>query len=65
MAECVRLDDEAGSDVLVGGVESRDVSGTRCCGRLWCSLLTGVRDRWRLGVVDRRGACVLGKNTNL
>ena len=58
VAECALLEEDAGSCTLVGGVGSRGVSGTRFCGRFWCSLLNGVGDRWRLGVVDRRSVCV-------
>ena len=39
-------------------VMSLSVSGTSCCGLCWCSRLTGVGERLRLGVVDLRRCCV-------
>ena len=51
--------DEDGCPIWrLGGVVSLLSSGTSCCGLLWCSRLTGVGERCRLGVVDRRRVCV-------
>ena len=58
VAEWARLEDEGCSTSRLGGVMSRAVSGTSCCGLCWCSRLTGVGERLRLGVVDLRRCCV-------
>ena len=58
VAEWVLLEEEGCSTLRRGGVVSLSVSGTRCCGLWWCSRLTGVGERLRLGVVDLRSVCV-------